>query len=164
MPSHFANLANVSFADALLLFPATVVIHIWEEWPRFPRWARRFGSPTYSDRDYIVTHALAIVAAGAFVMLLRAISVVGDVVRVLHANFWTRRLLQHLVSCRRDSHFRDVCPGVVSGLFLYLPLSRLLVVLGLRERLFTGSFIVFTVAVAAAFHTIEIGHSVFKRW
>ena len=72
LPLHFANLANVSFADALLLFPAMVVIHICEEWPRFPRWARRFGSPTYSDRDYIVTHALAIVAASAFVMLLRA--------------------------------------------------------------------------------------------
>lgn len=72
MSSHFANLANVSFADALLLFPTTVVIHVCEEWPRFPRRARRFGSPTYSDRDYIVTHALAIVAASAFVMLLRA--------------------------------------------------------------------------------------------
>jgi len=52
---------------------------------------------------------------------------------------------------------------MVSGLLLYLPLSGLLVVLGLREGLFTGSFVVLTVAVAAAFHIIEVGHSVFQK-
>src|SRR5439155_3824007 len=67
-----AYVANVSFAEALALFPAAVALHVYEEWPRFPQWARRFASATYSDRDYIATHVLAIVAAIAFVMLVRA--------------------------------------------------------------------------------------------
>src|SRR5439155_15839578 len=67
-----AYVANVSFAEALALFPAAVALHVYEEWPRFPQWARRFASATYSDRDYIATHVMAIAAAIAFVMLVRA--------------------------------------------------------------------------------------------
>ena len=164
MPSHFANLANVSFADALLLFPATVVIHVCEQWPRFPRWARRFGSPTYSDRDYIVTHALAIVAASAFVMLLRTFPSSPMLFVFFALMFGPGAFCNAWFHLGATVISRTYCPGIVSGLLLYLPLSSLLVVLGLRERLFTGSSTVLTVAVAAAFHIIEVGHSVFKRW
>lgn len=56
------------------------------------------------------------------------------------------------------------CPGAITGLILYLPFSALLVVLGLREGLFTTRLILLALAVAATFRTVEVGHNVFKRW
>ena len=47
---------------------------------------------------------------------------------------------------------------------LYFPLSALLVVLGLREGLFTGRLVLLALAIAVTFHTVEVGHNVFKRW
>lgn len=59
---------------------------------------------------------------------------------------------------------RTYCPGVLTGLLLYVPLSALLVFLGLRDGLFTVTFLVTALVVAGTFHTIEVGHNVFKRW
>ena len=47
---------------------------------------------------------------------------------------------------------------------VYLPLSVLLVLLGLRDGLFTVRFLLPALALAATFHTLEVGHNVFKRW
>jgi hypothetical protein len=67
-------LGALAFRDAVLLFPAAVALHVLEEWPGFPRWARRHASPTYSDRAYLVTHAFAIGGALALALLLRVCS------------------------------------------------------------------------------------------
>ena len=45
-----------------------------------------------------------------------------------------------------------------------MPLSLLLVVLGLRDGLLTAHVLVPSFVLAAIIHTIEVGHSVFKRW
>jgi hypothetical protein len=55
-----------------VLFPFAVVLHVFEEWHRFPKWARRFASAAYSDREYIVTHTLAVVFAIGAVGIVRA--------------------------------------------------------------------------------------------
>lgn len=89
----------MSFSQALPLVPIAVVLHILEAWPAFPRWARRFASPDYSDGDDVVTHALAVP-----------------------------------------------------------------VLLGLRDGLFTAQSLTRAVTAAGTFHTIEIGHTEFRRW
>jgi hypothetical protein len=62
----------VAFRHAVLLLPAASLLHVLEEWPRFPRWARRFASDRYSDREYGIVHAVTLVAAlGSAVLLSR---------------------------------------------------------------------------------------------
>jgi hypothetical protein len=39
-----------------------------------------------------------------------------------------------------------------------------LVLLGLRDGLFTAQSLTLALTVAGIFHTIEIGHTVFRRW
>jgi hypothetical protein len=164
MQSVQAYIANGSFADALALFPIAVALHVYEEWPRFPQWAQRFGSTTYSDREYIATHVIAIITAIVSALLVRTFPsramlflffamVFGPGV------FWN--VWFHLGGTVLSGTY---CPGAVTGLTLYLPLSVLLVVLGLRDGLVTGRLILVALAVAAMFHTIEVGHNVFKRW
>jgi hypothetical protein len=53
---------------------------------------------------------------------------------------------------------------VVTGELVYLPLSGLFVVLGLREGLFTSRFLLAAITIAAIVHTLEVGHHVYKRW
>ena len=61
----------MSFGQALVLFPLAQALHVFEEWPGLPRWARRFASSKYSDREYIITHVLAILFAIGSVLLVR---------------------------------------------------------------------------------------------
>jgi hypothetical protein len=61
----------MALPQALALLPIVQALHVWEEWPGFPKWARRFASDRYTAREYIVTHALAIASALAVVLLVR---------------------------------------------------------------------------------------------
>jgi hypothetical protein len=63
---------HVSFVQVIVLLPIAVALHVREEWPRFPRWARRFASARYSDREYLVTRGLAVNIALIAVALVRA--------------------------------------------------------------------------------------------
>jgi hypothetical protein len=47
---------------------------------------------------------------------------------------------------------------------VYLPLSLIVVVSGMRDGLFTPRFLLAALAVAAIVDTLEVGHNVFKRW
>jgi hypothetical protein len=159
-----AHIATLSFTEALALFPVAVMLHVYEEWPRFPQWARRFTSATYSDRDYIVTHAIAIVAAIASVILLRTFPSRAMLFVFLAVVFGPGAFCNAWFHIGGTILSGTYCPGAITGLMLYVPLSALLVVLGLRDGLFTGRLILLALAVAATLHTIEVSHNVFKRW
>ena len=157
--------SHVSFVQALVLFPFAVALHVFEEWPRFPRWARRFASAAYSDREYIVTHALALVFAIGAVAIVRAFPTQPIVLFAFFALvFGPGAFCNALFHAGATVLTRTYCPGVVTGVLVYLPLSGLFVVLGLRDGLFTSHFLLVAVTVAAMFHTLEVGYNVFKRW
>ena len=164
MESAFAVIGHISFRQALALFPVAVVFHIFEEWPGFPRWARRFASAQYSDREYIVTHTLAVIFAIGAVILVRAfptpLILFGFFAMVLGPGVFCNAWFHACATVLSGTY----CPGVVTGIFVYLPLSVLLVRLGLRDGLFTVHFLFPVLAMAATFHTLEVGHNVFKRW
>jgi hypothetical protein len=56
------------------------------------------------------------------------------------------------------------CPGVWTGLLVYLPLSALLATLALQEGLIGLPGLAAALAIAAVFHTLEVGRNVFRRW
>jgi hypothetical protein len=47
---------------------------------------------------------------------------------------------------------------------LYLPLAIVLLALSIREAAIGPQAVVWALTVAAVFHTLEVGYSVFKRW
>jgi hypothetical protein len=59
---------------------------------------------------------------------------------------------------------RTYCPGSITGLVIHLPLTVTLAVLALREQLPTSSGLIAVCVLAPAFHALEVGHNVFKRW
>jgi uncharacterized protein with HXXEE motif len=154
----------MTLVEALMLLPVVQAVHVWEEWPGFPKWARRFASNRYTDREYIVTHALAITSAIAVVLLVRAFPN-RFVVFAGFAFAWGPG-----IACNAVFHIaatvvsRHYCPGALTSIVLYAPFTAWLVALALREGLLSSATATIALVVASAFHAIEVGHNVFKRW
>src|SRR5262249_4633850 len=137
MRSTITFIRHVSFLQAVVLFPVAVSLHVFEEWPRFPKWARQFGSAKYSDREYIVTHALAVVFALGAVAIIRAFPTSSILFGFFAIVFGPGVFCNAWFHAAATVLTRTYCPGVITGTLIYLPLSAVLVLLGLRDGLFT---------------------------
>jgi uncharacterized membrane protein YoaK (UPF0700 family) len=154
----------MTFVQAFALFPIVQAAHVWEEWPGFPKWARRFASDRYTDRQYIVTHAVAIASAIAVVLVVRTFPARSVVFLAFAFAFGPG------IGCNAVFHLgatvisRQYCPGAVTSIVLYFPLTLWLMVLALREDLMSPTTAMIALAIAGVFHAVEVGHNVFKRW
>jgi hypothetical protein len=152
------------FGTVALAIPVATVLHVVEEWPGFPRWARRFASPHYSDREYVVTHAATIAIAVTVALVLRTYphrAVVGLAFAFVVAPACLWNACFHAAATIRS---RRYCPGALTGLALYVPLFALLGVQAMRAGLLGWPALVAATVAGGAFHALEVGHTVFKRW
>jgi hypothetical protein len=158
------SLSALAFRDAVLLGPVALLLHVVEEWPGFPHWARRFASTAYSDREYVATHLLAVGSAVAAAVLLSRSAepaIAFAVVALLLAPglFWNACF--HVgATC----WCRTYCPGAVTGLLVYVPFSVWLAHLAIRDGVMGWRPLAVAAGVGLAAHVIEVGHNVFKRW
>jgi hypothetical protein len=155
---------GLTFRHALALYPLCTLLHVLEEWPRFPRWARRHASPTYSDRRYLVTHAatIGLAASGAALVGLWPVPAVAFGFFALlfgPAVLWNACF--HLGASVRS---RSYCPGAVTSGLLYLPLATCLVRLAVRDGVLSTPVLGAALVVAVLVHVLEVGRSVFARW
>jgi len=155
---------ELGFRDAVLLFPLAVVLHVFEEWPRFPRWARRFASPRYSDRAYGITHAFAIGSALALALLVRAFPAPWLLFPFFAFAFGPGVFCNALFHAGASLASRTYCPGTVTGLVVYLPLTVWLGTAVVREGLLGAPAFAVALGIASVFHTLEVGRNVFERW
>ena len=154
----------MAFHDAVLLLPVASLLHVVEEWPRFPRWARRFASDRYSDREYITIHAVSLLASLTSALLLFSFPATWllfalTAVVVGPGIFWNSFF--HLFATLKT---RTYCAGVLTGLALYVPLCAVLARQAVREALISPALLGAALGVALVVHVAEVGHNVFKRW
>lgn len=152
------------FRHAVLLYPLATALHVREEWPRFPVWARRFACARYDDREYVVTHAatigLAVLGAGLLAWSPQPVLVAGFFALVFGPGvFWNGWF--HLGATAWSGRY---CPGAISGALCYLPLGILLGRLAVRDGLLSGGALAAAAGAALVVHVVEVGHNVFKRW
>ena len=158
------GLFEMELTQALALFPIAQTLHVWQEWPRFPEWARRFASDRYTDREYIITHGLAVASAVAALLLARAFlnqAVIFVVFALVFGPGTACNALFHVGATLISRHY---CPGAVTSIVVYIPLTLWLIVLALREGLMSPARVTTALLIAATFHAVEVGHNVFKRW
>jgi len=158
------GLSQICFGDAVLAFPLAVLLHVLEEWPRFPVWARRFGSPRYSDRAYVVTHVFAVALAVVAAHVVRTFPLPWVVFTFFALVFGPGVFCNALFHLGASVVTRTYCAGAVTGLVVYVPLSLLLAGLALEEGIVGPPALLAALCVAAVFHTLEVGHNVFERW
>ncbi|MFN8640255.1 MAG: HXXEE domain-containing protein [Candidatus Binatia bacterium] len=157
-------LSAATFRHAVLLYPLATALHVCDEWPRFPRWARRFASPAYSDAEYVRTHGATVLIATASAALLWATAPPWLVFAFFALAFGPAVVCNALFHAGASLRTRTPCPGVLSSLTLYLPLAAWLGWLALRDALLSPRALLVALLVAAGLHAAEVGHSVFKRW
>jgi hypothetical protein len=156
-------MSEIAFRQAVWLVPVAVLLHVLEEWPRFPRWARRFASPDYTDREYVAIHAFGLATALAATWAVSRLPspwLVFPFLALLVGPglFWNAffHVGGTLVS-------RAYCPGVLTGVVIYLPLASWLGALAVREGILGAGALAAAAAVAGAFHALEVARNVFKR-
>jgi uncharacterized membrane protein YoaK (UPF0700 family) len=152
------------FRSAVWLYPLTTALHVVEEWPGFPVWARRFASPRYSDREYVVTHAITITLALLSAATLALVPKPALVFAFFAFVFGPGVLWNACFHLGATAGSRTYCPGAVTSAALYLPLGIWLARLAVRDGLLSPAFVATALGVALAAHMAEVGHNVFKRW
>lgn len=113
-------MASVWYGKWIWLFPLTYVVHIAEEyWGGFPAWASRFSSVSLAPNRFLQLNAYALTVMALCVVLVltwRSMNflLVGLGVAVVI------NVLAHALGCVVT---RSYSPGVISAIFLWLPLS-----------------------------------------
>jgi hypothetical protein len=143
------------------LYPAAVVAHVAEEAPGFTKWARRFASPRYSERDFLTINAAAIATALAGTALVTR---VAD--RRVQALWWTTLLTQQSLwnaafHVGTTAAWRTYSPGLVTSVALGPPLWYRLTRLALAEGRLTRRAAAVGLAAAAALHAAAVAQQVF---
>jgi hypothetical protein len=154
----------MAFRDAILLLPVASFLHVLEEWPGFPRWARRFASDRYSDREYLMIHAVSLLAALASAVVLSYFSATWllfglTAVVIGPGIFWNSFF--HLAATLGS---RTYCAGLFTGMALYVPLCAVLARQAIRDGLIGPALLAISLGVGLVVHVVEVGHNVFKRW
>ena len=153
-----------TFRQAVWLFPPAFLLHVVEEWPRFTRWAQAHASEQFTQRDYNTIHI-----AGVCASLLGAALVWRFpnpwMVSVFFAFIFVPGVFFNaLFHAGASMLTRTYCPGVITAVLIYLPLSILLTGLGYAEDLLGPFTLAASLLIAGLFHTWEVGHNVFKTW
>jgi len=118
----------------LYWIPAVVfLLHVAEEYPRFPEWAtRHFGA---TSRPYFVYSHIPLVASIVTISFLASRGPVGSTAAFLATGAQCVLVTNALFHIATTVLFREYSPGVVTAAVLFLPSSAYLFQRTLREDL-----------------------------
>jgi hypothetical protein len=155
---------GMSFHTAVLLYPLATIAHILEEWRGFVAWAQSFASTTYSRRGYVTTHVAAIVLSMMAAFAVRAVPAAWSGLLFFGVFFGPSITCNALFHIGGTVLTRTYCPGVVTSVLLYVPVTVAVVGAALRDGVLSPASLAATMVFAAIFHVAEVGHNVFARW
>lgn len=155
---------GLTFHQAIWFFPPAFLLHVVEEWPRFTRWAQAHASEQFTRRDYNTIHIAGISASLLSAALVWRFPNPWTVFVIFAFIFAPSVFFNTLFHAGASLLTRTHCPGVVTAILVYLPLSILLTERVYSERLLTPFALAASLLVAGLFHTWEVGHNVFKAW
>lgn len=151
----------MSFLTAIWLLPFAVALHEAEEWNILPWYQRNFvnlpAKTNTSIRTFLVAFTLFGFLFTAFATLPRDPKIAAFVILPFVAGACLNAL-QHLFY---TVYFKQYAPGVVTSVFLYLPLSGYLTFRALEENLVpVGYVLLLAILVAIALiQTIQAGNT-----
>lgn len=148
------------FDKLIWLFPAAFALHVAEEAPGFTRWARRYASDRYTDRDFIRNNAagLLMTVAGTLVVWRHA---TRPFVFGYFAVILTQQALFNAVfHAGTTVAYRAYSPGLFTS-FANLLLWRRLSCLAQEEGLLTRNGELGAAAIGGLVHSAAVALQVF---
>jgi hypothetical protein len=108
-------LRNLTFRQAIWLFPFAFSLDVLEEWRQFTAWAMRYASDHFSRHDYIAIHVAGIITAFPSALLIRGLPYRWLIWGLLRFRLHSGCLLQRALSCRHNSDVWCVLPRFANG-------------------------------------------------
>ena len=153
-----------SLRQAVWLVPLAFLRHVVEEWPRFTRWAQTHASKQFTRRDYNTTHIAGVCGSLLSAALVSRFPSQWMVFAFFAFMFAPGVFFNALFHAGASILTRTYCPGAITAVLIYLPLSILLTELAYAEGLLGPFTLAAVLSIAGLFHTWEVGHNVFKAW
>ena len=151
-----------SFTTAVWLCPIAFTLHVIEELPRFTPWVQRHINPYFTRRHYLNVHLAGIIVAVlvAFILWLfpARLLVFFCFTFFLTPSFFCNVFFHTGASIA----YRSYSPGLLTALFIYLPLYALICKLAFPVGLMSGWWWLFSTILATCVHTLEVRHNVFR--
>jgi uncharacterized protein with HXXEE motif len=157
-------LSHLSFHQAVWLYSAAFCLHVLEEWPNFTRWARRYASPMFTQKEYNTIHLAGIAVAVTSAWMLWMFPNRVTTFLFFSVVFTPSTLCNTVFHAGATVLKKAYCPGLVTAVLLYLPLFFFLSQRAHQEGLFPAGAAAASLLLAGVFHTWEVGHNVFKAW
>jgi len=157
-----AIFSELTFRNAVWLFPVAFLLHVFEEWPHFTAWARRYASNLFTQQDYEMIHIAGII--GAFVLAALVSRFPNRLIVFLFFAFAPGLFCNTLFHIGGTVLTRTYCPGVITATIIYLPVFFFVSHCAMSENLLDAKSVTTALLVAGAFHFWEVGHNVFKAW
>jgi hypothetical protein len=157
-------LSQLSFRQAVWLFPLAFLLHVLEEYPHFATWAQQNASAAFTRQDYIQVHAVGIVLAFVSAALVSLFPNQFVVLTFFALVFTPAVFFNVLFHAGATAVSGAYSPGLLTALTIYLPLFYFLSHLAYAEGRITNPPGMIAFIVAAAVHTADVGHNVYKLW
>jgi hypothetical protein len=158
------RLASLNFRQAVWLFPIAYTLHVLEELPQFTSWARRYASPAFTMRDYLVIHLIGIVLAFMSPMVIRWFPNRAVIFVFFTLIFTPAVCFNILFHAGATAAFGAYSPGLLTALTLYPPLFYVVTRQVFREGLLTNRTAAISLVLAGLVHAADVSHNVFKAW
>ena len=158
------RLTSLNFRQAVWLFPIAYTFHVLEELPLFTSWARRYASPAFTMRDYLVIHMTGIVVAFVAPLIINRFPNRAVIFGFFTFVFTPAVCFNILFHAGSTAAFGVYSPGLLTALTLYPPLFYVVTRQAFRERLLTNRTAVISFALAGLVHAADVSHNVFKAW
>jgi Protein of unknown function with HXXEE motif len=152
-----------SFRRTAALFPPLFALHVLEEAPGFTAWARRHGSPRYSQRDFVRNNALGLAMTAVATRLVARSSTRGLVFGYFSLVLTQQALFNTVFHVGTTIAYREYSPGLVTAVRGFLPLWWQLTRLALDEHLITRSGALGAAAIGGAVHGAAVIQQVYRR-
>src|SRR5262249_6927481 len=153
-------LNDLTFRQAVWLFPPVFALHVFEEAPQFTAWANRHASSRFTQADLIRNNALGM---GLVLVLCFAVAFFPHPVVIFL--FFSLGLWQAgfntFFHVGTTAAFGVYSPGLISSVTLYPALFYYLSRLAFHENLLTGGNAIFALLFGALIHAYVVAVQVF---
>ena len=160
--THF--LANLTFRQAVWLFPFAFTLHMLEEVRQFTAWANRYASPQFTFQEYLTIHFAGIVAAFIAAAVIWYFPSKVVVFLFFTLIFTPAVFFNIFFHAGATAAFGTYCPGLLTALTVYPPLFYLISRLAFSEGLLTSKLGWISFVIAGAVHAADVSRNVFKAW
>ena len=121
------------------------LLHVMEEFPRFPAWAsRHFG---HTSRPYFVYSHIPLIGADLAISFFASTGPAGSIAAFLATGAQWVLVTNGLFHLTTTFLFREYSPGVVTGTFLFFPASAYFFLRTWREGLLDPSQLAWAIAL-----------------